>query len=78
MASRAWPCHHDELRKKIERLERDVYNQGYILDKIHQGLVEYGGLDPKIGSTENPREWVNVFWNIISKLKRADELSSKL
>lgn len=68
----------DELRKKIEKLERDLYNQGYILDKIHPGLTTYGGLDPKLGSLDNPREWVNCFWSITHKLRQAQEELAEL
>ena len=62
----------DELKRKIEKLERDLYNQGYALDKIWLGLADYGGMDPKTMVTENPRPVASAFWRIIGRLKEAE------
>ena len=58
------------LRKRIEELEHANYQQGYILDKMWDGLARYGKLDPKTHSTKDPRAVVNAFWAIVGDLKR--------
>jgi len=63
----------DDLKRKIEKLEREVYNQSYALDKIWLSLVDHGGLDSKTIVTENPCPVVNAFFRILSKLKTAEE-----
>ena len=60
------------LQKKIDELEHDNYQMGYILDKIWHGLTDYGRMNPKTDSRKNPREVVNCFWSIVARLKKAE------
>ncbi len=59
------------LQRKIDELEHDNYQMGYVLDKIWHGLTEYGRMDPKTDTRTNPRVVVNCFWSIVSKMKNA-------